>query len=658
MSPRPVTLLTNFLPPYLAPFFRALAGRWPGLRLLVSTPMEANRPWAFGGEGLPVEVQRTLTLRQTWRHPHGFSEQLALHLPLDTLARLRRHRPEVVVTTEFGMRTLQAVAYRALHPDVGIVLWALVSEASERGRGWLREALRRRILRRVDAVMVNGESGARYVAGLGFPEPAIFRMPYTAPIASPAEAPAPRAERESRRLLYVGQLVERKGLDAFLAALAGWAHSHPEDALEFWIVGDGLARSDLERLPVPANVSVCFFGNRSYTELRAYYAAAGILVFPTLADEWGVVVNEALGAGLPVLGSLYSQAVEELVEEGEMGWTFRPDDAGEMSAALERALSTPVGELERMRGRCRERIRSVTAEDAAARMTRAIDFAASRAAGGLACPLCRGAAVRWRRLPHTSAWRCVSPRCGLRFAAPQPDDAELGRAYRSLYYPEPGRAGPLAHEDTPRAILEELVSAVIGRHRGAAEGLRLLDVGCGRGPLARVAAERGIAAVGIEPDERARACARESGLTVYASAEELSAQAPGARFDAIALWQVVEHLRRPWLDLAALRPLVAADGFLILATPNASGLRARLLGARWENAANPTHLYYFTERSLGRLLAESGWSVVDRPRVPSVYPHHGRLRRGLQRGLRALRLDGDLLVFACPDPPPATRGGE
>ena len=51
----------------------------------------------------------------------------------------------------------------------------------------------------------------------------------------------------------------------------------------------------------------------------------GVLVFPTLADEWGLVVNEALAAGVPVLGSLYSQAVEELVRDGENGWTFRPD---------------------------------------------------------------------------------------------------------------------------------------------------------------------------------------------------------------------------------------------------------------------------------------------------------------------------------------------
>jgi len=61
---------------------------------------------------------------------------------------------------------------------------------------------------------------------------------------------------------------------------------------------------------------------------------------PTLEDEWGVVVNEAMAAGLPILGSVYSQAVEELVIDGKTGWTFVPDDQGSAHAALDAALNT------------------------------------------------------------------------------------------------------------------------------------------------------------------------------------------------------------------------------------------------------------------------------------------------------------------------------
>jgi glycosyltransferase involved in cell wall biosynthesis len=101
---------------------------------------------------------------------------------------------------------------------------------------------------------------------------------------------------------------------------------------------------------------------------------AGIFVFPTLADEWGLVTNEAMAAGLPVLGSLYSQSVEELVVEGETGWTFLPDRDEEMYSALQRVLTTPVEELEQMRATARKRIRDLTPDFVADQILQAIRY--------------------------------------------------------------------------------------------------------------------------------------------------------------------------------------------------------------------------------------------------------------------------------------------
>jgi glycosyltransferase involved in cell wall biosynthesis len=375
-----VTLLTNFVPPYLVPLFAELKKRVADLRILVSTRMEANRPWGFQGAGLPVHVQRTVTVSRTWHHPGGFSEIVSQHLPLDTLALLRRHPPDVIVTTEFGFRTFQAVLYRAFRSETGLVAWAPVSELSEQRRGRFREALRRWILARVDAVVVTSESGARYIRKLGFPDAAIFRVPHTTDVHAFGSARAPAANRfEKRRLLYVGQLIERKAVSAFLSVLARYADANRALSLEFWVVGDGPLRGALEAQRVPENLRVTFWGNVDYPDLPSYYARAGILVFPTLADEWGVVVNEAMAAGLPVLGSRSSQAVEEMVADGETGWTFRPEDPDEIFSAVHRAISTPSDELGRMRARCRARARDFTPEAAADRMMAAIQCAAARA---------------------------------------------------------------------------------------------------------------------------------------------------------------------------------------------------------------------------------------------------------------------------------------
>lgn len=263
------------------------------------------------------------------------------------------------------------------------------------------------------------------------------------------------------------------------------------------------------------------------------------------------------------------------------------------------------------------------------------------------CPLCGSPASRLHRLSHTHSWECGDPSCGLRFACPAPSEAELRELYRTLYYPEVGPSGG-SFEDTPAPVLEELVQS-LGVQLATQANTRILDVGCGRGELGRIALDLGFQPTGIERDPNARAhAASAAGFPVYESLEALQQAEPQARFDVIILWQVIEHLREPWRDLAALRDLLSPGGRLVVATPNARSLRARLQGARWENVENPTHLYYFSAGALRRTLTEAGFGGIARLRVVSGFPHHGLVRRCLQDVLRLLRLDGDLIFSARP----------
>jgi len=94
-------------------------------------------------------------------------------------------------------------------------------------------------------------------------------------------------------------------------------------------------------------------GHIEYDELPRWYTEADVVVFPTLADEWGVVVAEALAAGVPVLGSVYSQAVDELIEPFKNGWLFRPDSQEETYASLKAALEAPAVTRAVMAEHCR-----------------------------------------------------------------------------------------------------------------------------------------------------------------------------------------------------------------------------------------------------------------------------------------------------------------
>jgi glycosyltransferase involved in cell wall biosynthesis len=369
-----VALLTNFIPPYRVPLLQELAKRVVDLQIFISTPMEPNRLWPVDWQDLNVHVQRTITIQRTWRHPAGFSDAQYVHFPYDTFAQLRFYKPDVILSVELGFRSLQAVIYRSIYKKSRLILWEALTEYTEQGRGRLRNLLRYGLLPHADAVIVKGESGAHYLARFGVPDRLIFQIPDTPPMESFSSVPLERRSNDTIHLLAVGQLIQRKGLVPFLRMLRQWAESNPDRSIEFMCAGSGPLLNDLASQLLPPNLKLSLLGNIKYSDLPTIYAKADILAFPTLADEWGLVVNEAMASGLPVLGSLYSQAVEELVQDGKTGWTFRPDHLDEIADAINRALSTQPEQLVKMRLAARTRALMITPPLIADQFISAIEF--------------------------------------------------------------------------------------------------------------------------------------------------------------------------------------------------------------------------------------------------------------------------------------------
>jgi glycosyltransferase involved in cell wall biosynthesis len=144
------------------------------------------------------------------------------------------------------------------------------------------------------------------------------------------------------------------------------------------LAGDGPLRETLATLPLAANVKLELLGVFQYDDLPEIYGSAGVFVLPTLADTWAVVVNEALVAGLPVLGSAYAQAVEELIVDGRNGWIFRPDDAEDAYRAIDRMMNTSELELDAMRANGRTVASQLTPERVADQIALAVNACVER----------------------------------------------------------------------------------------------------------------------------------------------------------------------------------------------------------------------------------------------------------------------------------------
>ncbi len=367
-----VVALMNMIAPYQRPVYEALGDRVSRLTVLVSKLMEGNRSWKPDVGRLDVRVQRALSLRRRWRHPAGFSEDVYLHVPWDTLWQLLRLRPDVIISGELGARTVFGALYCLLSRRTLLIVGIGVSERTEQERGRLRHALRQWLLPRADLVFVNGANGERYAQRYGVRVDRIYRIPYVALPEFFAAGAQTRTRGSVRNLLYVGQLTDRKGLLPCVTALDEWARTHPDEKIAFRVIGSGPVRDALECFTPGGRLAIEVLGDQDPRSLPAFYAQADAFLFPTLADEWGLVVHEALVSGVPVIGSIHSQAVEELCQEGTNGWIFDPESETSMSAALDRALTTTPDKLAAMRERARAGAARLTPEWAADRMVAAI----------------------------------------------------------------------------------------------------------------------------------------------------------------------------------------------------------------------------------------------------------------------------------------------
>ncbi|OYP37089.1 hypothetical protein CGZ80_06570 [Rhodopirellula sp. MGV] len=395
--PARVVFLTHYIPLYQVRVLEEIARSVRDFHVLISTPIEPNRHFKPDWGTLDVTVQKTLTLRRRWKHPAsaksgdaigGFVDPLYVHLPYDTSAQLSRLRPDVVMSLELGARSLGAIRYCKRNADCKSILCTYMSEHTEQNRGALRSKLRGYLVRNADAMTFNGPSCERYLHSVGADPKKLYRLSYAADDRTAYQGSVSRRESDVRsKLLYVGQLSDRKGVMPMLDQLAGYCQRNPTRLVELRLAGSGPNREQVDSFSAPDNLRVCSLGNLSAGELAGEMSSVGATIAPTLADEWLLVVNEALQAGLPVIGSVYAQATTTLVRDGVNGWQYDPcqvdpEKTQSLSNALDQYFELSDTAMADMRSRCRQSIAHCTPRWAAAGAIQAIADFVEQCGGG------------------------------------------------------------------------------------------------------------------------------------------------------------------------------------------------------------------------------------------------------------------------------------
>lgn len=308
--------------------------------------------------GLPVE---TLMPDRSW------SEAGQLRLARAVWRALDRLDPEVVLVP--GYYTLPAMAaamWARVHGRTGVLMTE--STAADHQRSPWKELLKGWLIRGLFRwAVAGGAAHGRYLKQLGFPADRIARFYDVVDnerfrteaaelrrTGSPAEAGLPA----TRYFLYVGRLAPEKNVEALLRAWLGYREAGGGWPLV--LVGDGPSAAGLRAIAGASafGAEVHFAGLRTSRELVPSYAFAGCFVLPSTREPWGLVVNEAMASGLPVIVSDRCGCAEDLVMHGRNGLTFNPAVESELRDCLHLMSGFSAEKLLSMQGQSLERIAS------------------------------------------------------------------------------------------------------------------------------------------------------------------------------------------------------------------------------------------------------------------------------------------------------------
>lgn len=333
-----VAIATNTLAPYRIPIYLGLARVF---ELAVFTSgVETNR--AMWGDLTSSLLRAGIPVRRTWgltvRAPYR-GDQRFFHFNPGYFLDLVRCKPAAVISNELGFRSLLSLIYGRLF-DTPVWIWWGGTRHTEARRLRLKRRFRAFVARYVPRWISYGETSTEYLLDLGVPRHRILQVQNCVDeTLFQATATAACALEPKPVLLYVGQMIGRKGLSLMLEACARLQRKGHRFSL--LLVGDGPEREVLARYAHSLGLAnVNFMVGQPPERMPAVYRSGDCLVFPTLSDPWGLVVNEALWSGIPVLASIYAGCAREIVPEGNR---FNPVDPADFDRALLRAIT---GELD------------------------------------------------------------------------------------------------------------------------------------------------------------------------------------------------------------------------------------------------------------------------------------------------------------------------
>ncbi len=355
-----LAIVIEIIPPYRIPVFNLL-GKCLGDNLLVLfMSAQGGREWVVPASRLCFPYKVMNGVRLTGRSHDPFPR----YWNPEVVRLLTDFSPTLIIIAGYHHPTSYAVWWYAKRRRSKLYLLCESTPFDKRSRrGWV-EGLKWAFIRICDGYIVPGKASAAYLKSYGVDERLIVFAPNSIDTDSfPGYAPADDEllERERQRfmqefslppfnLLFVGRLAPGKGADVAINVVKRLQNDGMEVGLI--LVGDGPLRGQLEaRVQREGVRHTAFLGFKQPGEMAFCYRMGHLLIHPAESEPWGLVVNEAMTCGVPVLCSPKVGAAQDLVIEDRTG--YQCQSVMEYVTRVAELMNNPP-KLAEMRKRCRE----------------------------------------------------------------------------------------------------------------------------------------------------------------------------------------------------------------------------------------------------------------------------------------------------------------
>jgi glycosyltransferase involved in cell wall biosynthesis len=375
-----IAVVMNMIAPYTTPVFERL-NEHPDCELLViyETPMEPDRRWraeiSLAFEHVVLDSRAFDLSRLAVGSGFRTRFDTYLYVPKRPLAPLTRFRPDVVIGAGSGIwsspANVAAFLARARQRWAFVPWWGSFRRKKPTWPRRLAEPWVRAFVRAADAWMAYGSRAARDLVDLGADPERTVIAPIVASRTRSLSENGARRRPTDFRYLFVGRLIERKGIDVLLDAF------RRVDGGELWIVGDGPLRAVVEA-SAASDRRIRLWGHVEACELAEIYAEASVLVLPSLYEVWGLVVDEALAHGIPVIATEEVGSAADLLDLGVNGLIVPAGSPERLAEAMRRVAAWTPEQRERCAKRSREKLAAWSIDRAVDGFLRASWLAADR----------------------------------------------------------------------------------------------------------------------------------------------------------------------------------------------------------------------------------------------------------------------------------------